>query len=315
MEGPAITLAPPYSIPANCVFAGGQLQLSYPGLFRTREVVVYHGPGVVTPNFLVEVNGHVIGECFSHYPLNRPAASSVYPELMKGWDKPRDIDNGALVCGGPHGADSYWHWLFDYFPRYRLIRQFGCKYPLIVNDDLSDVQCECLVAIGENENLLQKQSGEALSVKNLFAPSFLAQTGVVYPEAVRFLREFRLPGSGMERIYVSRRGIPERNVENEAEIENFLQARGFSIVVPHEMSWREQRKAFSDAKVIIGPHGGGLGNAVFSPEGAKVLELATKAHTAHACLAAVCGHEHHHMLPNETNFHMTDLAAWAARHG
>ena len=48
---------------------------------------------------------------------------------------------------------------------------------------------------------------------------------------------------------------------------------GFDVVAPGELSFREQLDAFSAAKLIVGPHGGGLVKMIFSPNAVRVIEL------------------------------------------
>jgi capsular polysaccharide biosynthesis protein len=278
-------------IPTRCEYIGSRQVLF------ARDFAVYDGEirhisnGIVTPNFLIVEKDGILNPGYSHFPLDLFAAVSVYPELKMGWDAPRNVERGAVICGGPHGADSYWHWLMDYFPRLALVDE---DWPLIVNSDLSPIQKEMLALTGRS-NLVLKEPTEALRVADLLAPSFLSRTGCVYPEAVKFIRHFRGNG-GPEKIYVSRRGVSNRALTNEAEIEQALSAIGFEIVVPHELTFAEQSAIFSGARVICGPHGGGLANAIFAPAGCRVIEIMTKPHTAHAYLAAVCKQFHRHVL-------------------
>jgi len=79
-------------------------------------------PGIVTENFLA-LNG------VSYEPVPRaythPQSPNIYPELrnLSIERTARKIDDPAvLLCGGPHGADSYWHWLIDYLPSRKLVK-------------------------------------------------------------------------------------------------------------------------------------------------------------------------------------------------
>jgi Glycosyltransferase 61 len=77
-----------------------------------------------------------------------------------------------------------------------------------------------------------------------------------------------------ERIYVSRRGVSSfREVRNEQEVEAAMSRIGFSIVRSETLTFDQQVMAFSRAKVIAGPHGAGLTNAVFAPKGCLVIDM------------------------------------------
>src|SRR5262249_5451910 len=77
-----------------------------------------------------------------------------------------------------------------------------------------------------------------------------------------------------ERIYVSRRGVSSfREVHNEHEVEAAMAQLGFTTVRPETLTFDQQVIAFSRARVIAGPHGAGLTNAVFAPSGCLVIDV------------------------------------------
>jgi capsular polysaccharide biosynthesis protein len=84
------------------------------------------------------------------------------------------------------------------------------------------------------------------------------------------------PSPAGARIYVSRRDTPKRRLVNEEELFSELRKLGFSRIVPGEMSVPEQVSAFSNASVIVGPHGAGLTNIMFSPPDATIVEICSE---------------------------------------
>lgn len=81
-----------------------------------------------------------------------------------------------------------------------------------------------------------------------------------------------------ERIYVSRLNQSRKNPNhrrllNEDKLIAALAARGFDIFAPEEHSFEEQVKVFAAAKVVIGPGGAGMFNAVFCKSSALVVSL------------------------------------------
>ena len=60
---------------------------------------------------------------------------------------------------------------------------------------------------------------------------------------------------------------------NEAELLPLLHAEGFEILHLEHLSFTEQIRAFSEAAVIMGPHGAGLTNLLFATKQARVIEL------------------------------------------
>ena len=58
---------------------------------------------------------------------------------------------------------------------------------------------------------------------------------------------------------------------NDAEIFHFLAGHGFERLEPS--SWEDNVTAFSEAEVVVGPHGAGLSNIIFAPAGATLIEI------------------------------------------
>jgi capsular polysaccharide biosynthesis protein len=60
---------------------------------------------------------------------------------------------------------------------------------------------------------------------------------------------------------------------NEDEIEEKMTQLGFAVVHPEELTFDEQVTMFSRARVIVGPHGAGMTNAVFSPSSCLIVDF------------------------------------------
>ncbi|OOF51660.1 hypothetical protein BKK53_07165 [Rodentibacter trehalosifermentans] len=73
-----------------------------------------------------------------------------------------------------------------------------------------------------------------------------------------------------KRIYVSRRNASVRRILNESSLYEGLTARGFTIIEPGDYAKIRQVELFRDAEIIIGPHGMGIANAIFT-ENLKLL--------------------------------------------
>ena len=74
-------------------------------------------------------------------------------------------------------------------------------------------------------------------------------------------------------IYVARTDVRRRPLRNEQALIQFLQGEGVTIVVPGELNVMDQIALFSGAKLVIGPHGGGLTNIGFCSDQATLYEL------------------------------------------
>jgi capsular polysaccharide biosynthesis protein len=96
-------------------------------------------------------------------------------------------------------------------------------------------------------------------------------------------------------IFISRSNS-RRKLINENEILPVIKDFGFEVVHCEDLSFKEQIKLFSEAKIILGDHGSGMNNQIFSPPGAKTIELYNPERFHHCiCITSnVMGHEHWH---------------------
>jgi capsular polysaccharide biosynthesis protein len=93
----------------------------------------------------------------------------------------------------------------------------------------------------------------------------------------RMLREFRarLPGPRRgkgRRLMIRQLGPPQ--YANEDVMIDFATAASMDIITLEDESLAEQMQLFSEAELVVAPHGPALANLLFSPPGTKVLEIA-----------------------------------------
>ena len=75
-------------------------------------------------------------------------------------------------------------------------------------------------------------------------------------------------------VYLSRGTDGKRSVKNEAKVLDIMKSLGFKVEVPHlQNNWRVDRHTIETADIIVGPHGGALGNMIFAQPGTKVVEF------------------------------------------
>jgi capsular polysaccharide biosynthesis protein len=73
-------------------------------------------------------------------------------------------------------------------------------------------------------------------------------------------------------LYLSRRKS-RRPVANEDDVMASLESLGFSAYLPEDYSFGDQARLFSQARVIVAPSGAALGNLIFAPAEARVIDL------------------------------------------
>ncbi|WP_077873290.1 glycosyltransferase family 61 protein [Escherichia coli] len=80
------------------------------------------------------------------------------------------------------------------------------------------------------------------------------------------------PQTTDSKIYISRRKS-SRGPLNEFEVENELKELGFDILYAEDLDFAQQVSIFSNASILIGPHGAGLTNILFMPKNSTLIEI------------------------------------------
>lgn len=79
------------------------------------------------------------------------------------------------------------------------------------------------------------------------------------------------PADHPDKVFLSRKDT--RNLENEAEAEAFLAARGYVKIYPEDLSAAEQMRLFEHASSIVAIHGAGLAPLIYLSDAAKLKQL------------------------------------------
>jgi capsular polysaccharide biosynthesis protein len=186
------------------------------------------------------------------------------------------LDGPCLVLASDWACNNYGHFLFDVAPRIHLVERAGYQlssFDHVIVPHRMRGQANLLRQAGIRDAQLRwSEEPVAYRCARLVAPSFPGVRRSLPPWAAAFLRERFAPiASGPKRrLYVMR--DTTRRVHNEAELINALQGFGFEAYLPGGDA-RDPRQVFATAEYIVGAHGAGLADIVFSPPGARVLEL------------------------------------------
>ncbi|MFL5202436.1 MAG: glycosyltransferase family 61 protein [Microvirga sp.] len=96
------------------------------------------------------------------------------------------------------------------------------------------------------------------------------------------------------RLYISRRGTKLRQIVNEDEVIAGLKRLGFAVLESKWNNHPEQLAAFSGVEVIVGVHGAGMTNIIFSSPGTRVLEMFPNNHRKTSMLHLSAEHDLSH---------------------
>ena len=260
--------------------------------FDPHEILVVNAKLDTVSGYAFDVTGSFIPQS-SSWPM---------PEAYLRWPvKPiftTNLRSDEIICF--LGSSSYYHWLLEDLPAYLRAK---AKYPnsQSVHPKLPFRYVrDALELIGEFPQEIQVYVDVpklALAPKSrALAPS---------RQDVNVLEQFqsrvRIQPGTVKKIYVSRRDSG-RYPENESEIEQFVVAKGFEVISLTGLSLAKQISLFSGAEVIIGTHGAGLANIVWSMPGrTRVVEICLPSQPdCFARLASLKGIELNRVLPEES---------------
>lgn len=176
-------------------------------------------------------------------------------------------------------SGNYYHFLIDTLPRLELLRRSGLNLQdfdhILMHPPKTAFEREGLERFGiDPQKIRALGAQEHLEFDQLTVTSNFWRFG---PWVTDFLKQEFLTGRPTQRpyrrLYVTRQGASTRRVVNEAAFVNLLSAYGFETLDPADYTLQEQALLFSEAEVVVGPHGAGLSNIAFCQPGTRVLEI------------------------------------------
>lgn len=194
--------------------------------------------------------------------------------------------DGKLVVIASPGQENWYHWLLQVLPRLKIVAESGIAYdkiyvsciPYAWQQESLRIVLEKLnipldaILITHTDSIIQAQELIVPSVP--FIPSRNRQTLPNW--LTTFLHDCFLPdidGDAPQKIYISRSNASLRRIINEAALTQLLKDKGFVIVHLEKMPIYEQARYFNQASIIIGPHGSGFANLIFSQPNTTIIEI------------------------------------------
>jgi len=230
----------------------------------------------------------------------------------------------SLLGGATH---NYVHWLTETLPKLLLLDGIEAYrgLPLLIDRGLHpnileslacfDVQARPTIEVERHEPVYAERlvfvspptfvPFDHRAAHGTAAAKVPAEDLSFSPSAIRNLQTAagRVAGSHGasqgRKIYL-RRNSPYRRITNAAELEAVVVARGFEIVEPERMKFREQLELFRSTSCVIAQGGAALGNLCLTPPGCVVVALAERSpllnYDYFAQLASILGHDFSHLL-------------------
>lgn len=213
----------------------------------------------------------------------------------------QSIDEPVILVGGHY---NYYHWHLNWLPRLGLadrfedLRQFR---PLMTREPKQFVRDSLEMLTGRDSAESVSLGGKVLHLSRVFIPVMFLNP-MHAPFALRYYGPLRHLGSDVppRKLYISRAKAPVRRVINDEEVASCLASYGYETVIAEDLPYREQVSLFSHASHIVGAHGAGLTNMLFSSPRFAVIELFNQYYTrVYWSLAVALGCVRYHGLSND----------------
>ncbi|MAL97649.1 MAG: hypothetical protein CL583_04270 [Alteromonadaceae bacterium] len=166
------------------------------------------------------------------------------------------------------------HWLTAHLPKLLLLRERGMLGQVLLPPDRSPAIDGSLRMLGlAPEDFQTYNSSRPLAVDELT----IVGTDRFRPELLRLIPEAYGVNEAAQphrKVFISRLKAARRRLVNEDEVWPLLEPLGFERVFMEELSFEAQVQLMRETAVLVAPHGAGLTNMVFCPEGARIVEIA-----------------------------------------
>ena len=213
---------------------------------------------------------------------------------------PYSFYNARLAVVSCHSTSSWYHWLLQVLSRIIILCRSNVRFDyILINCERFNWQIKSLdiifnyFGIDTSKIIFGSQDSQLIQASTLIVPSvpfhftyhLLDYDQELYrrPECPQWLlQELRTIFSddntiqlndSYKKIYISRKNARTRKVINEDQLIKKLKKQGFQIVYLEKLSIPMQAKIFNEARIIIGPHGAGFTNIIFSNPGYILIDL------------------------------------------
>ena len=184
------------------------------------------------------------------------------------------IKNSFLLGSSP--ADNYFSNLIHFFPR--IFFNNEKKINIVIHRNLSNKFRNLIKTICQMRDIeitFNFLDDGFYKFENSSIPQFLNinnSINILKYFIDKILIDLKAP-SFRSKIYIRRENANYRKILNEADLIEKLRKQNFEIINPQHFEILDQMKIFSNAEVIISPHGSNLTNIIFCNTGTKIIEI------------------------------------------
>jgi capsular polysaccharide biosynthesis protein len=188
--------------------------------------------------------------------------------------------NCVLLVSASSSNFNYYHFLFDFLPKLLHYKdKFDDIDAIVINGPRPSWQLRILSLLEVNKKIVVMNNLYSIVSKKIYAPSYLSL--ISHPNRLvvdtisqlKHLKDSSGLSKGLKFLYVSRQAQSSRRILNHQEFNSLLKPYGFEEIRAEEYSFQQQIFLFSNAEIVIGPHGAGLANIVFCQKNTKIIEI------------------------------------------
>ncbi len=211
---------------------------------------------------------------FSHLyykKYNHFFAKDYYDFIKKNFNNLETFSNSFII--GSH--NNYYHFIIDILPRIFGYNDISKKYvDNIIFSETKLGQNDIIKSVIDykeiDQEIITLKQGTYKFINSIFTVKQSLQNII---NNYRKLFSGNLNNTSKKNIYISRSDAKQRKIINEHELINKLKNLNFEIIRLSELTFLDQIKLFNSAKCIVGLHGAGFTNLIFSNPGTSVIEI------------------------------------------
>jgi len=201
----------------------------------------------------------------------------------------------------PRYPTNYYHWMIEVVPKIRYLKKFekqtDTEVTILVPSNPQSFIIDTLNLLNWPNSKITSTNKQIIRAQNLIIPS----TPQLNPRDFEWIRnkiirqistnknERGVPSSQKNNVYISRANAISRRVRNEDAVMDVLTKYGFERYYLEERSLAENARLFSNADIIVGPHGAGLTDIIFTEDCALVELFGTRRNMAYKKLSGTIG--------------------------
>lgn len=194
---------------------------------------------------------------------------------------------------------GYYHWLIEMLPRLvgaeQYYKETGERPTVLVPPQLPSWARSLLSIFTDGKYDVAVVDEPAYTVNRLVLPTFPEPSREECSWIQSITAEYPPKPEFPNRIFISREGANRRRIKNKEALSAVLDEFDIEPVALEELPVPDQIRLFRGVDLVVGPHGAGFSNVVFSDNPTLLEIFGDNKKTTFYRLARILGHDYYHM--------------------